>query len=70
MLQTYNAKNAELIVNISASPWQRGKEATRLAMLQRVARDERVPLRPVALAVPARGEQLLELVDDQHQPRR
>jgi NAD+ synthase (glutamine-hydrolysing) len=36
--------DARLIVNISASPWQRGKEATRLAMLQRVARDERVPL--------------------------
>jgi NAD+ synthase (glutamine-hydrolysing) len=35
---------AQLIVNISASPWQRGKEATRLAMLQRVARDEKVPL--------------------------
>jgi NAD+ synthase (glutamine-hydrolysing) len=35
---------AKLIVNISASPWQRGKEATRLAMLQRVSRDERVPL--------------------------
>ena len=35
---------ATLIVNISASPWQRGKEATRLAMLQRVARDARVPL--------------------------
>ena len=35
---------AKLVVNISASPWQRGKEATRLAMLQRVARDERVPL--------------------------
>ncbi len=35
---------ARLIVNISASPWERGKEATRLAMLQRVARDERVPL--------------------------
>ncbi len=35
---------AKLIVNISASPWQRGKEATRLAMLQRAARDERVPL--------------------------
>ncbi len=35
---------AQLVVNISASPWQRGKEATRLAMLQRVARDERVPL--------------------------
>jgi NAD+ synthase (glutamine-hydrolysing) len=36
--------DATLIVNISASPWQRGKETTRLAMLQRVARDERVPL--------------------------
>jgi NAD+ synthetase len=36
--------DARLIVNISASPWQRGKEATRLAMLQRVAHDERVPL--------------------------
>jgi NAD+ synthetase len=35
---------AKLIVNISASPWQRGKEQTRLEMLQRVARDEHVPL--------------------------
>src|SRR6202453_5118341 len=35
---------AKMIINISASPWQRGKEATRLAMLKRVARDERVPL--------------------------
>jgi NAD+ synthase (glutamine-hydrolysing) len=38
------AAGAELIVNISASPWERGKESRRLAMLQRVARDERVPL--------------------------
>jgi NAD+ synthase (glutamine-hydrolysing) len=38
------AAGATLIVNISASPWERGKEATRLAMLQRVARDEKVPL--------------------------
>ena len=38
------AAGAKLIVNLSASPWQRGKEATRLAMLQRVARDEQVPL--------------------------
>ncbi len=38
---------ATLIVNISASPWERGKEATRLAMLRRVARDERVPLAQV-----------------------
>lgn len=36
--------SAKLIVNISASPWERGKEAKRLAMLQRVARDEKVPL--------------------------
>jgi NAD+ synthase (glutamine-hydrolysing) len=35
---------AKLIVNISASPWQRGKEGARLAMLRRVAHDERVPL--------------------------
>jgi NAD+ synthetase len=41
---------AKLIVNISASPWQRGKEASRLAMLQRVARDEHVPLVQVNMA--------------------
>jgi NAD+ synthetase len=35
---------ATLVLNISASPWHRGKEATRLKMLQRVARDEHVPL--------------------------
>jgi NAD+ synthetase len=40
---------ATIILNISASPWQRGKEATRLAMLQRVARDERIPLVQVNL---------------------
>ncbi|MGC3959188.1 MAG: NAD+ synthase [Verrucomicrobiota bacterium] len=38
------AQGADLILNISASPWHVGKEKTRLAMLQRVARDERVPL--------------------------
>jgi NAD+ synthase (glutamine-hydrolysing) len=38
------AAGAELVVNLSASPWERGKEARRLAMLQRVARDEKVPL--------------------------
>jgi NAD+ synthase (glutamine-hydrolysing) len=38
------AAGAELIVNLSASPWERGKETRRLAMLQRVARDEKVPL--------------------------
>jgi len=35
---------AKLIVNLSASPWQRGKETTRISMLGRVAKDERVPL--------------------------
>lgn len=43
------AQGAELIVNISASPWFAGKERTRVAMLQRVARDERVPLVQVNL---------------------
>ena len=38
------AQGADLILNLSASPWHIGKEQTRLAMLQRVARDERVPL--------------------------
>lgn len=38
------AQGADLILNLSASPWHVGKEQTRLAMLQRVARDERVPL--------------------------
>ena len=42
-------QGAEAIVNISASPWHDGKEGTRLAMLQRVARDERVPLAYVNL---------------------
>ena len=40
-------QGADLIINISASPWHAGKEQTRLAMLQRVARDERVPLAQV-----------------------
>ena len=34
------AQGAEMILNLSASPWSVGKEQTRLAMLQRVARDE------------------------------
>ncbi|MGP8220855.1 MAG: NAD+ synthase [Limisphaerales bacterium] len=42
-------QGAEIILNISASPWHDGKEKTRLAMLQRVARDERVPLVQVNL---------------------
>ncbi len=37
-------QGADMILNISASPWHAGKEKTRLAMLQRVARDEKVPL--------------------------
>ena len=41
------AQGAEVILNLSASPWHDGKERTRLAMLQRVARDERVPLAQV-----------------------
>jgi NAD+ synthetase len=43
------AAGADLILNISASPWHAGKEQTRLAMLQRVARDEKVPLVQVNL---------------------
>jgi len=43
------AQGAEIILNISASPWHDGKEKTRLAMLQRVARDEQVPLAQVNL---------------------
>lgn len=38
------AQGAEAIVNVSASPWHDGKERIRLEMLQRVARDEGVPL--------------------------
>ena len=43
------AQGAEVIINISASPWHDGKEHIRLEMLQRVARDERVPLAQVNL---------------------
>jgi NAD+ synthase (glutamine-hydrolysing) len=42
-------QGAEIILNLSASPWHDGKEKTRLAMLQRAARDERVPLAQVNL---------------------
>ncbi len=41
------AQGAEIILNLSASPWHDGKERTRLAMLQRVARDEKIPLAQV-----------------------
>ena len=35
---------AEIILNISASPWHAGKERTRIGLLQRIAKDERVPV--------------------------
>src|SRR5205085_6270738 len=40
---------ADLIVNLSASPWHLGKEKTRLAMLRELSADERVPLVQVNL---------------------
>ena len=40
-------QGAEIILNLSASPWCDGKERTRLAMLRRVARDEKIPLAQV-----------------------
>ena len=43
------AQGAEIILNLSASPWHDGKEQMRLEMLRRVARDERVPLAQVNL---------------------
>jgi NAD+ synthase (glutamine-hydrolysing) len=43
------AQGADILLNLSASPWCEGKEITRQAMLQRVARDERVPLAQVNL---------------------
>ena len=43
------AQGAEAIINISASPWHDGKERVRQEMLQRVARDESVPLAYVNL---------------------
>ncbi len=41
------SQGAEMILNMSASPWHDGKEKMRLEMLRRVARDERVPLAQV-----------------------
>ena len=38
------ARGADIILNLSASPWHDGKEQMRLEMLRRVARDEKVPL--------------------------
>jgi NAD+ synthetase len=43
------AQGAEIILNLSASPWNSGKERTRLEMLRRVARDEKIPLAEVNL---------------------
>jgi NAD+ synthase (glutamine-hydrolysing) len=43
------AQGAEIIFNISASPWSDGKEKTRLEMLRRVARDEKIPIAQVNL---------------------
>jgi NAD+ synthase (glutamine-hydrolysing) len=41
------SQGAEIILNLSASPWHDGKEQTRLEMLRRVARDEQIPLAQV-----------------------
>ncbi len=41
------AQGAQIILNLSASPWHDGKERTRLEMLRRVARDEKIPLAQV-----------------------
>lgn len=43
------AQGAQVILNISASPWHDGKENVRLEMLRRVARDEKIPLAQVNL---------------------
>jgi len=43
------SQGAEMIFNISASPWHDGKEKSRLEMLQRVACDEKIPLAQVNL---------------------
>lgn len=43
------SQGAELVLNISASPWHDGKENVRREMLRRVARDEKLPLAQVNL---------------------
>jgi len=43
------SQGAEMILNVSASPWHDGKEKNRLEMLRRVARDEKIPLAQVNL---------------------
>ena len=40
-------QGAQIILNLSASPWHAGKEKDRLDMLRRVARDEKIPLAQV-----------------------
>ena len=66
------SQGAEIILNISASPWCDGKDRARLEMLRRVARDEKIPLAQVnaigandelifdghSIALDARGEVL------------
>jgi NAD+ synthetase len=44
------SQGAQVVLNISASPWHDGKENVRLEMLRRVARDEKLPLAHVNLA--------------------
>jgi NAD+ synthetase len=46
-VQNLITQGAEIILNLSASPWHDGKEKTRLEMLRRVARDEKIPLAQV-----------------------
>jgi NAD+ synthase (glutamine-hydrolysing) len=48
-IKELTGSGAEIILNLSASPWHAGKERTRVAMLQRIARDEHVPLIQVNL---------------------
>jgi NAD+ synthase (glutamine-hydrolysing) len=43
------SQGAEMILNVSASPWHDGKEKSRLEMFQCVARDEKVSLAQVNL---------------------
>jgi NAD+ synthetase len=43
------SQGADIVLNISASPWHDGKENVRLEMLRRVARDEKIPLAQVNL---------------------
>ncbi len=53
------AQGAEIILNLSASPWHDGKERARLEMLRRVARDEDIPL-VLANAVGANDELIFD----------